>query len=132
MALKQEVARGPGGRVLIMGSITQVTPADAGCLVVSASHGGISSGEYAVAVSLKLAVFNDAGVGKDGAGIAALAMLQALGRGGVAVSHTSARIGDAQDTWDAGVISHVNDTARGLGLQPGERLREALLRLVAC
>ena len=130
MALKLEVAQGPGGRVLIMGSITQVTPAEAGCVVVSASHGGISSGEYAVAVPLKLAVFNDAGVGKDGAGIAALAMLQALGRGGVAVSHTSARIGDAQDTWDCGVISHVNEAASGLGLEPGDRLREALLRLV--
>ena len=129
MALKLEVARGPGGRVLIMGSITQVTPAEAGWVVVSASHGGISSGEYAVAVPLKRAVINDAGVGKDGAGIAALAMLQALGRGGVAVSHISARSGDAQDTWDCGVISHVNDAARGLGLQAGERLREALRRV---
>lgn len=131
MALKLEVARGPGGRVLIMGSITQVTPEETGCIVVSASHGGISSGEYAVAVPLKLAVFNDAGVGKDGAGIAALAMLQALGRGGVTVSHTSARIGDAQDTWDVGVISHVNAAAQRLGLRPGDPLRKALLRLIS-
>ena len=128
--LKQEVARGPGGRVLVMGSITQVNAGDAGCLVVSASHGGISSGEYALAVPLRLAAFNDAGVGKDAAGVAALAMLQAQGRAAVAVAHTSARIGDALDTWNCGVISHVNEAARSLGLKPGERLCEALRQLV--
>lgn len=127
---KEEVARGPQGRVVIMGSITQVGPEDAGCLVVSASHGGVSSGEYALAVPLRLAVFNDAGVGKDAAGIAALAMLQALGRGGATVSHGSARIGDPHDTWQHGVLSHVNAAAAAMGLQPGDRLCEALRRLV--
>jgi len=128
--LKLDVATGPRGRVVIMGSITQATDAEAGCLVVSASHGGVSSAEYALAVPLALAVFNDAGVGKDSAGIAALGLLQAHGRAALAVGHTSARIGDAQDSWDNGVVSHVNDAARGLGLQPGDRLNEALRRLV--
>ena len=127
---KQEVAQGPHGRVVIMGSITQVTAAEAGCIVVSASHGGISSAEYALAVPLALATFNDAGVGKDGAGIAALALLQARDRAAATVGHTSARIGDAQDSWDHGIVSHVNDAARRLGLQPGDRLCEALRRLV--
>ena len=128
--LKLDVATGPRGRVVIMGSITQATGAEAGCLVVSASHGGVSSAEYALAVPLALAVFNDAGVGKDSAGIAALGLLQAHGRAALAVGHTSARIGDAQDSWNHGVVSHVNDAARGLGLQPGDRLNEALRRLV--
>ena len=126
---KQEVARGPGGRVLIMDSITQVDTGDAGALVVSASHGGTSSGQFALEVPLRVAFFNDAGVGKDEAGIAALRMLQDQGVAGGAVSHTSARIGDSQDTWDHGVISHVNPLAQSLGLVPGERLREALMRL---
>jgi hypothetical protein len=128
--LKQQVARGPQGRVVIMGSITQVTADEAGCIVVSASHGGISSGEYALAVPLQMAVFNDAGVGKDQAGIAALAMLQARDIGGVTVSHSSARIGDPHDTWACGVVSHVNEVARALGVQPGDRLWEVLSRLV--
>ena len=80
--LKKEVARGANGRVVIMDSITKVTPEDAGGLVVSASHGGASSGEFALEVPLKAAFFNDAGVGKEDAGIAALAMLQASGVAG--------------------------------------------------
>jgi hypothetical protein len=127
--LKTEVARGPAGRVVLVNSITQVEAEDA--VVVSASHGGTSSGEFALAVPLRLVFFNDAGVGKDGAGIAALAMLQARGIAAGAVAHTSARIGDAQDSWDCGVISHLNAAARGLGLEVGGPLAAALRRLVA-
>ena len=129
--LKKEVARGDKGRVVIMDSITKLTPEDAGGLVVSASHGGASSGEFALEVPVKAAFFNDAGVGKDHAGIAALAMLQASGVAGGTVSHTSARIGDAQDMWDHGVVSHVNEHARALGIAPGQSLRETLTRLVS-
>ena len=128
--LKKEVARGPGGSVLVMDSITKVEPGDEGAVVVSASHGGASSGEFALEVPLKLVFFNDAGVGKDNAGIAALAMLQAHGVAAGAVAHTSARIGDAQDMWDCGVVSHVNQAARVLGLAPGDALKQALQRLV--
>jgi hypothetical protein len=124
--LKQEVERGPGGPIVIMDSITKVTPADAGAIVVSASHGGASSGEFALEVPLKAVFFNDAGVGKDDAGIAALAMLQAKHVAAGTVAHTSARIGDAQDMWESGVISHVNEAARKLGLSPGQSLRAAL------
>ena len=127
--LKKEVARGAKGRVVIMDSITKVAPEDAGGLVVSASHGGASSGEFALEVPLKAAFFNDAGVGKDDAGIAALAMLQASGVAGGTVSHTSARIGDSQDMWDHGIVSHVNERARALGVAPGHLLKEALTRL---
>jgi len=127
--LKKEVARGPAGRVLIMDSITKVAPGDEDTMVVSASHGGASSGEFALEVPLRAAFFNDAGVGKDGAGIAALAMLQARGVAGGTVSHLSARIGDSQDTWEHGVVSHVNAKAREMGIQPGQSLKDALTRL---
>ena len=128
--LKKEVARGADGRIVIMDSITKLTPEDAGGMVVSASHGGASSGEFALEVPLKAVFFNDAGVGKDDAGIAALAMLQARGVAGGTVSHTSARIGDAQDMWDHGVVSHVNERARALGIVPGQALGASLTRLV--
>ena len=127
--LKTEALRGPGGRVVLMDTITKVDVGDTGAFVVSGSHGGSSSGEFALAAPLALAVFNDAGIGKGEAGIAALAMLQARGVPGCTVAHTSARIGEARDTWDHGVISRVNAAAQGLGLREGLALRGALERL---
>jgi hypothetical protein len=62
-------------------------------------------------------------------GIAALAMLQARGVAAATVSHRSARIGDCQDTWEHGVLSHVNAAAQALGLAPGQALRDAMQRL---
>ncbi len=127
---KQQVLNGPGGRVLIMDSITKVEAADRGAIVVSASHGGQSSGEFALEVPLAGVFFNDAGVGKDNAGIAALAMLQAAGVVGGTVSSASARIGDADDMWENGVLSHLNPSARARGLLEGMRLRAAIEKLV--
>lgn len=127
----EQVERGPGGTIVLLDSITKVDTSNTGALVVTGSHGGTSSGEFALAVPLKLVIFNDAGVGKDRAGIAALAMLQDKGVAAGAVSHVSARIGDSKDAWENGVISHVNDAARALGLAPGQPLRGALRRLVS-
>jgi hypothetical protein len=127
---KDEVARGPRGRVIAIDSITQLAAGDAGAIVVSGSHGGTSSGTFALELPLQLVFFNDAGVGKDGAGIAALAMLQARGVAAAAVAHTSARIGDALDAWQHGVVSHVNAAAVALGVRVNDRVEAAAERLL--
>ena len=129
--LKKAVAQGKAGRVIAMDSITMVTPDDAGAIVVSGSHGGQSSGEFALEVPLRAAFFNDAGIGKDDAGIHALEMLQARGIAAGTVAHTSARIGDSMDAWENGVISRCNAAAVELGCVPGTALRVALARLVS-
>ena len=114
------------GLIVLMDSISQAEPADDGCIVVCGSHGGSSSGEIALARQLLCVVFNDAGVGKDQAGLASLDLLQAHGRAAAAVAHTSARIGDARDSWQNGVLSHVNAAAAALGARPGQLLRGGL------
>jgi len=116
-------------QALLFDSITEAVGRGAGGVVVSGSHGGVSSARYALLAAPRLVVFNDAGVGKDGAGIAALAMLQAAGIAACTVAHTSARIGDARSTHDDGVISQLNAAAAGLGLAAGARLRDALALL---
>jgi hypothetical protein len=113
----------------VVDSITQLQPADAGCIALSGSHGGASSARYAIAARPLLSVFNDAGVGKDGAGITGLAMLQAEGLAACAVSHTSARIGQADSTLADGVVSHVNAAAQALGIQAGAPLRPQIEQL---
>ena len=128
--LKKVVVEEGGRRVVIMDSITKVTADDEGAFVVAASHGGASSGEFAREVPLGLVVLNDAGIGKDDAGIASLGMLEAHGVPCATVGHNSARIGDAADMWESGVVSRVNEAAAALGLAPGQELRAALEGLV--
>jgi len=112
--------------VVLLDSITQVTAEHIGLCVVTGSHGGISAAQYAQRVAARVYVFNDAGVGKDRAGIAALALLDPKGIAAVAVSHESARIGDAGDTWASGLISAVNVAAHRIGLRAGEAVLRAL------
>lgn len=119
----------PPDGVVLLDSVTEVTAAHRDAVVVTGSHGGASAGRYALAVRTKLYVFNDAGVGKDAAGIVALAMLQAAGQPAVAVSHDTARIGEAAETWATGVVAHVNAAAGALGCCAGQPLRDAVARL---
>jgi hypothetical protein len=109
--------------LVLLDSVTQVEFRHAGQLVVTGSHGGASVVPYARAVRAWLYVFNDAGVGKDGAGIAALDLLDADGIAAATVAHTSARIGEALDSWEHGVVSHVNSAAAALRLAVGLTLR---------
>ena len=113
-------------------SITELAPGvDAGCVAVSGSHGGISSAQYALAARPCMAVFNDAGIGLDQAGVAALPFLQDKGVAACAVSHQSARIGDARSTWATGVITHCNALAQALGAAPGRPCAELVQRLTS-
>jgi hypothetical protein len=127
--LIKRIVAGRGSRnVILMDSISHVDAGDAGHIVVSASHGGASGGEFAGQYTLAAVFFNDAGVGKDEAGIAALRMLNVPAG---TVSHLSARIGDAEDTWQNGVLSHLNASALSYGLSRGERLLDAVTRLLS-
>lgn len=117
--------------LFVVDSIAVAEPAMADAIVVCGSHGGVSAARYVLALADKpLAVFfNDAGVGKDEAGIVGLAMLQAVGVIAATYSHTSARIGEAADGLDHGVISHVNAWAQLSGLAAGQTVREQVARL---
>ena len=125
--IKRIVAERGQRKVIAMDSISHVDAGDAGHIVVSASHGGLSSGEFASRYRLAAVFFNDAGIGKEGAGIAALRMVEVPAG---AVSHLSARIGDAEDMWQNGVLLHLNSSAASHGLKRGERLQDAVAKLL--
>ena len=93
-------------------------------VIVSGSHGGVSAASFVVDHPHRplIVFFNDAGIGKDDAGIAGLPMLEAIGVAGCAYSHLSARIGEAADGLANGVVSHVNARARAMGIQAGDRV----------
>jgi hypothetical protein len=113
--------------LLLVDSITEAVGSGRGCVVVSGSHGGLSAARFALQAGVRLAVFNDAGIGKDGAGIAGLAWLQQHGVAAVAVAHCAARIGEASSTWNDGIISAVNELASSLGARIGLALKPWLL-----
>ena len=112
--------------LLLHDSVAELDERARGAVVITGSHGGLSAAHYALKYRPLLVVFNDAGIGKDEAGVAGLKVLEEAGIAAAAVSHTSARIGEAKDTWESGVISRVNARARELGLRPGQKLREAI------
>jgi hypothetical protein len=116
-----------GCRLLLVDSITEALRSGCGCVVVSGSHGGLSAARFALQAGVRLVVFNDAGIGKDGAGIAGLAWLQQHGVAAVAVAHSTARIGEASSTWKDGIISAVNERASSLGALIGVALKPWLL-----
>lgn len=98
-----------------------VTNDDIGSIVVTGSHGGILGGkpETALRIDTTAAVYNDAGVGIDDAGISRLPVLEARGIAAVTVDANTARIGDARSTWETGRISHANALAEAYGARPG-------------
>ncbi len=118
------VFRGLAPRIVGLDSASQIDESVASDVVLTGSHGGAVSGR-AVKAAVAAAVFNDAGVGKDRAGIGRLPLLDQLSIPGATVSCESARAGDARDTYESGVLSFVNETAAQAGLRVGQPARAA-------
>jgi hypothetical protein len=106
--------------VLCIGSISLGTSEDAGLVVASGSHGGITAAAMTRAFRPRLVFFNDAGFGADRAGAASLPILDSDGIAAATVAADSACIGDGQSTLTQGIISAVNETAHRLGVRVGE------------
>jgi uncharacterized protein YunC (DUF1805 family) len=115
--------------VLTADSITRIGAEAAGAVVVNGSHGGIYAAYVAAKLRVSAAVFNDAGVGRDEAGIAGLDYLAGLGIPAAAVGHGTARIGDGSDMMARGILTHANAPAAALGCRNGMGCRDAAAAL---
>lgn len=115
----------------LLDSIALITPDMADGVVVTGSHGGTSAAGFVLALPKKprAVFFNDAGIGKDDAGIAALAMMQSVGVIAAVYAHTSARIGDANDGWRNGVITRCNALALAAAIAPAQSVQSVVHRL---
>jgi hypothetical protein len=112
--------------VWALDSASLATPQDASCILATGSHGGLLGGrpETALRGEALGALFNDAGIGLDGAGLGRLDPLAARGIPAATVSAESARIGDGRSTYESGVVSAVNTIARELGAEAGMTARD--------
>ncbi|WP_309130502.1 hypothetical protein [Brevibacterium sp.] len=115
--------------IVLVDSAALVEPGDDdGKIIVTGSHGGLIGGDPRKALKAIgfAAVFNDAGIGIDDAGIGRLAALDARGIPALTVDARTARIGEAFSTL-GGIISRANDRARSLGAAPGETAASRVL-----
>ena len=105
-------------RVITCDSASLVKPDDADAVIITGSHGGRLAGRpgYGLAVQARGAVFNDAGVGRDMAGVRRLEILDQNSVPAVTVDAMTARIGDALSAWESGIISHINTHAAKRGV----------------
>jgi hypothetical protein len=121
--------------VWALDSAAAVGPEHVGMIVVTGSHGGLLGGrpETALKYYALAALFNDAGIGIDEAGVTRLPALDARDIAAATVAAASARIGDARSTYEDGILSRVNTCAAALGAAPGISAREfvAIVRRAA-
>jgi hypothetical protein len=103
-----------------------VRPEDAGQIVVTGSHGALLGGrpESAIRVAVLAAVYHDAGIGIDRAGVSRLPALEARGIIAATVAGDSARIGDARSVWQSGRLSALNARAERAGARIGMTVPE--------
>lgn len=115
------LARPGEPEVWALDSASLVGSGDAGRILVVGSHGGAPGGlaRNALKADALAAVFHDASVGADRAGLSRLALLDTRGIAATAVDGDTARIGEGRSLWATGRISFVNRTAEALGAAPG-------------
>ena len=119
---RTELPAPPNGRgIVLMDSISLVREGDEDKIVVSGSHGAMlgSDPSRALKQMVHAAFFNDAGGGKDLAGVSRLGPLAEWGIPAGTVAAMSARIGDGRSTYEDGVLSHINKKAEALGAAVG-------------
>jgi hypothetical protein len=121
----------PTPPIIAEASVTKLDARHRDAVLVAGSHGGVIAGFLAAKAGVRAVILNDAGVGRDRAGISSLPYLERIGMAAATVGHMSARIGEGADMLARGVITHVNAIAARLGVRAGQRCAEAAERLTA-
>lgn len=118
--------------VVLLDSLGDLQPGNTHPILVCASHCG---GNEALAKQIKnchvkVVFLNNAGVGKNQAGIRGLSYYDAENILACAVDHNSAEIGISRDTWESGIISHTSTKANEAGIQIGDSVKEAVSKII--
>ena len=121
------IYKGQECNIVVMDSATYMEDCYAGDIIVCGSHGGTLAAAYLLTFSPGGAIFNDAGRGKEDAGIMGLNLFQQSSLPAAAVDTFSARIGEGMETHDSGVVSAINDTAAQYGIRTGMNAKSAAL-----
>jgi hypothetical protein len=118
--------------VILLDSLGDLQPDNTCSILVCGSHCG-DNGTFAVKLKncrVNAVFLNNAGIGKNQAGISGLTHYGDENILACAVYHNSAEIGIACDTWESGIISHTNYLAAEAGIQPGDSVQQAVVRII--
>jgi hypothetical protein len=100
-----------------------------GQVVISGSYGGRYNAWHAAKWGIRGVVLNDAGVGKDDAGINGLPYLDEIGLAAATADAMTCHIADGEHMLAVGRISHVNRSAERLGCRVGQTVRDCAERM---
>jgi hypothetical protein len=100
-----------------------------GHVLVSGSYGGEYNAYHAGRHGIRGVILNDAGVGRDRAGIRGLDYLEGVGLAAATADVMSCHIGDGAHMLRHGTVSFVNRCAALLGCAPGQAVRACAERL---
>ena len=121
----------PQGRVVAMDSARYVDARNAGRdVVVPSSYLGVLPARLIAPHQPRAVIGHDGCIGKDGAGIAGLWYLAALGIPAAAADGMTAELGNGIDLFKTGIISRVNILAERAGVSEGMSVEEASLILL--
>jgi len=118
--------------IILLDSLGDLQPNNASPILVCGSHCG-DNGTFARKLKnchVKAVFLNNAGIGKNMAGISGLSHYEVENILACAVDHNSAEIGVARDTWESGIISHTNTMAEDAGIQIGDSIKKAVAKII--
>lgn len=124
-------AAGETVKIATVSSCSRCTAEHRGQVVVSGSYGGRYNAYNASKWGVRGVVMNDAGVGKDDAGIVGLEFLDRIDVAAATADAQTCHIGDGDHMLAHGTISHVNKAAAALGCRVGQSVRECAERMRA-
>src|SRR5215475_8924150 len=109
--------------ILTVASCSNVRAEHRAHVVVSGSYGGRYNAYNAAKWPVRAVIMNDAGIGKDGAGVIGLEFLDRIKMAAATADAMTCHIGNGDHMLAHGVISHVNETAAALGCKVGQNVR---------
>ncbi|MGE8941803.1 hypothetical protein ACO2I3_07820 [Leptospira interrogans] len=111
-------------KIITVSSSAQATETCRGHVLVSGSYGGEYNAFHAGKWGIRGVVLNDAGVGRDRAGVRGLDYLDRIGLPAATADAMTCHIADPEHMLAHGRISHVNAAARALGCAVGQSVKE--------
>ena len=131
MGEQQIVHRSERGSIVTMDSAYDVRPHNRDAdVVVNASYSGVLPARFVGRHRPRGAIGVDCAIGKDGAGIAGLWYLEALGIPAAAADVFTVELGNGVDLYEAGVVTRANAAAAAMGVVAGMPVQEAAMLLL--